>query len=274
MTPVTAALRIAHITDPHVARTPAWREYNAKRLLGQINYRLFRRRRHRESIAAAALRRLVDMQPDVVLLTGDITQHGLDAEFEAAERLFSILSDAGIPVALTAGNHDVYGDSDPKRLENLRQTLALGQAPDAHGILHLPGVEILLLEQSVPTPPFFSHGRQDEAELARASLAWAAPPDGVMRLVGGHYPVIDPHGGGLLHFRGLRQAEKLIAFCSERQVAGYFCGHNHKRFSAEMPGGCRQFAAPSLSAARSGTQSWVGVYECGPALPQPKELTP
>lgn len=271
---MAAAVRIAHITDLHVARTPSWGEYNAKRLLGQINYRLFRRRRHRESVAAAALRRLAEMKPDLALLTGDITQHGLDSEFAAAESLLSILADAGIPVALTAGNHDVYGDTPSERLERLRRFLASGLQPDAHGILRLPGVEILLLEQSIPTPPFFSHGRQNAAELARASLGWSGPPAGVMRLVCGHYPVIDPHGGGLLHFRGLRQAEKLIEFCRERQIAGYFCGHNHKRFSAEMPGGCLQFAAPSLSAVRGKARGWVGVYECGPDLPHPKELTP
>ncbi len=265
-------MRIAHITDLHVARSPAWGEFNAKRLLGRLNHLLFRRRRYRESVAAAALLRLVKQKPDLVVLTGDITQHGLNSEFDAAERLLSILSESEIPVVTVAGNHDIYGKSPTERLVEFRRNLARGVEPAADGIIRLPGVEILPLAQSIPTPPFFSHGRQSADELERAGAAWSAPPNGAMRLVCGHYPVIDPHGGKLLYFRGLRGAEALVEFCRACRVAGYFCGHNHKRFSASMPGGCMQYAAPALSAVRGRGREWASVYECGPEFEHPREI--
>ena len=265
-------MRIAHISDLHVARSPELGEYNAKRFFGYLNYRLFRGRRYQEDVAAAALMALLADPPDLVVLTGDITQHGLDIEFEAAERLLSVLSARNVPVIAVAGNHDIYGFANPERLETMLRRLALGLEPDRFGIYRFSGVELLPLAQGIPTLPFFSHGRQDQDELARGREAWAGPPDGTMRLVCGHYPVIDTHGGRLLYFRGLREAESLVNFCAEHRVAGYFCGHNHKRFAAGMPGGCMQYAAPALSAVRSAGREWVSVYECRPGDANPVEI--
>ena len=262
-------MRIAHITDLHVARPPAWGEYNVKRTFGWLNHLLFRRRRYRESVAAAALHRLAERIPDLVILTGDITQLGLDSEFAAAKRLLAIFGERHIPVVVVAGNHDVYGKSVPSCLSELRRASARDIFSGSDGIIRFPGVELLPLAQEIFTPPFFSYGRQDMDELIKASSAWSKPANKVMRLVCGHYPVIDAGGGRLRLFRGLRNAGALIDFCREHQVAGYFCGHNHKRFSVSMPGGCMQFAAPALSG-RGGSR--VSVYECGPEHKYPLEI--
>lgn len=267
-------MRIAHITDLHIARAPSFGEYNTKRALGYINYRLFRSRRYLEDIAEKALARLMagTHPPDAVLLTGDITQHGLEAEFLAAEHLLSGITRLGVPIIAVPGNHDIYGLSNHDALWALLHKIGKPLVPDTHGVYRLDGVEVLPLAQGIPTPPFFSHGRQNPEELDRARQAWAGPPKGVMRLVCGHYPVIDPHGGRLVYFHGLREADMLVDFCREHGVAGYFCGHNHKRFAAEMPGGCMQFAAPALSAVKNATTEWVSVYECTPDIPHPKDL--
>lgn len=262
-------MRIAHITDLHVARPPAFGEYNTKRVLGYINYRLFRSRRYREHVAEAALRRLMEERPpDLVILTGDITQHGLDVEFDAAEELLSIVTGGGVPVIAVPGNHDIYGHISPVRLDTFLRNISGSLECDENGVFRFDDVEILPLFQGIPTPPFFSHGRQKSAELSRAKTLWSDPPD-AMRLVCGHYPVIDPHGGRLVYFHGLRNAEKLIDFCRDHQVAGYFCGHNHKRFAAEMPGGCMQYAGPALSSVRHADREWISVYECRPGLKHP-----
>lgn len=262
---------IAHISDLHIARAPLLAEYNAKRLLGYVNYRLFRGRVYREYIAEEALAALAEDPPDLVFLTGDITQHGLLAEFDAAERLLSVLTRHNIPIIAVPGNHDIYGAATAEYLKAFIDRLSLAVREGGDGIIRLPGVEILPLEQGVQTLPFFSYGIQSEEELARAAVAWADPPNGVMRLVIGHYPVIDSHGGRLLYFRGLREASLLIDFCERHQVAAYFCGHNHTRYVAAMPGGCVQYAAPALSCVRQAAEEWISVYECDPALSRPVE---
>ncbi|MCD8138432.1 MAG: metallophosphoesterase [Planctomycetaceae bacterium] len=267
-------MRIAHISDLHIARSPTWGEYNPKRLLGYVNYRLFRSRLYQEQIARDALERLMVTPPDLVILTGDITQHGLDVEFDAAHQLLSPICESGIPIIAVAGNHDIYGHTNQLRLNRLLEHLAQPAMPDRRGIYRFPGVEVLPLSQGIPTPIFFSHGLQRSSDLRRAQELWCDPPNGVMRLVCGHYPVIDPHGGRLLYFRGLRQADKLVRFCAEHEVAGYFCGHNHKRFCAPMQGRCVQYAAPALSSVRSAGREWVSVYECGPELENPRDEGP
>ena len=262
-------MRIAHISDLHVARAPRFGEYNAKRLLGFVNYSLFRKRRYREHVAAEALAKLMENPPQLVILTGDITQHGLDAEFDAAEELLSVVTGRGIPVLAVPGNHDIYGRASQERLAAFLEAVLLGRYPDRQGVFHFDGVEVLPLFQGIPTPLFFSHGRQNSGELVKAREVWSDSPSGAMRLVCGHYPVIDPHGGRLLYFRGLRRAEKLVEFCRQHAVAGYFCGHNHKRFAAPMPGGCMQYAAPALSSVRHVDREWVSVYRCEPGMEHP-----
>lgn len=262
-------MRIAHISDLHVARPPAAPEFNLKRLLGYVNHRWFRGRRHSETVAAAAIGKLLDNPPDLVLLTGDLTQHGLDAEFAGARKLLAPLARIGVPVLTLAGNHDFYGSGEPESLRGLARDLAAGLEPDASGLFRFPGVELLALNQGVRTPPFMSYGRIDPAQLSRAGAAWAEPPRGVMRLACGHFPVIDAAGNPLSRFRGLRGAAEVVRFCRERQVAGYFCGHNHKRFVASMSGGCVQYAAPSLSLRKEAKEEWISVYRCGPELANP-----
>ncbi len=267
-------MRIAHISDLHVARSPRYAEYNPKRLLGYINHRLFRSRLYQERIAERALAVLMRTPPDLVLLTGDITQHGLDSEFDAAERLLSPVVEGGVPILAVSGNHDIYGCTNGTRLERFLGALLLGLRPDGRGVYRFDGVEILPLSQGVPTPVFFSYGRQNSGELRRAREDWSSPAEGVMRLACGHFPVIDSHGGRLLYFRGLRDSAKLIDFCGKHYVSGYFCGHNHKRYAVPMPGGCVQYAAPALSSVRHAGDEWVSVYECGPHVAHPVDRTP
>ncbi|MDR1520220.1 MAG: metallophosphoesterase [Planctomycetota bacterium] len=259
-------MRIAHLSDPHLARRPGWGELNLKRLLGFANQALIRGRRHSEARAAEAVRRLAASPPDLAILTGDIAQHGLASEFAAAEEMLAPLAAAGVPVLAVGGNHDFYGGAPPADLARLGRRLSLGLRAGSDGVVRLPGVEILLLEQAAPSWPFFSGGSQKLEELTRAAAAWAGPPEGVMRLAAGHYPVIDAPGLPPFFRSRLAGAEKLADFFRRTGVSGYFCGHRHLSRVTDLPGGCRQFMAPALPSAGS---AGVTIYECGSDLSHP-----
>lgn len=265
-------MRIAHISDLHISRRPFLGEFNLKRLLGYGNYLLFRGRRYREHVAMTALDKLAALAPDLVLATGDLTQHGLAGEFDVVAGLLDGFAEKRIPVIAVAGNHDIYGPVSRIAFDALRRRLAPDLRPDRHGIYRFPGVELLVLEQCIVSPPFFSHGRQSREELENAASAWSGEPGGVMRLVAGHYPVVDPHGGIFSFLHGLRKARMLADFCRDHHVAAYFCGHNHKRFVAEMPGGCIQYTAPALSDSRKAAFEWVSVYDCSAGNAHPVEV--
>lgn len=265
-------MRIAHISDIHIARPLTRDECNAKRLLGSANHCMFRKRRYAETAAQAALTILLEQAPDLVLLTGDLTQHGLPGEFDAARELLSPIVRLRIPLLAVPGNHDVYGGTENPALRALLRELAGGLAPDGDGVFRLGEVEILPLFQGIRTPLFCSHGRQNPQELAAADTAWRSPPEGVMRLAMGHYPLIGPGGRRLSRFRGLREGERLEQFCADRRVAGYFCGHLHGRFVTPMEGGGIQFAAPALSALKRPAEERVSVYLCGGGREYPVEV--
>lgn len=257
-------MRIAHISDLHAARPPGQDDMNCKRWLGWTNYRLFRRHGYMEQTAREAVCALAAQRPDLVLYTGDFTQHGLAAEFAAAAELLAPLAQGGSPVLCVPGNHDLYGAFLPQDYDVAVCRLALGVRPDAFGIYHMPGVEILMLDQAVASPPLCSWGRQTLASLDRARAAWAAPAGDALRIVCGHWPLRSASGGRLGLLRGLRGADRLEWFLEQTGVQAYFCGHDHIRYEVELHDGCRQYVAPALSGTVTANAGNAALYECSP----------
>lgn len=89
---------IAHITDIHVA-DPSWYQDPAERLW------IPRIRKHSQEIFERILADLVQMRPDHVVLTGDLTQTSKREEFQQARALID-RSMGGLPVTAIPGNHD------------------------------------------------------------------------------------------------------------------------------------------------------------------------
>lgn len=84
-------MRIAQITDLHIGFEPDNPdEHNSRRL-------------------AAVLSRLADLAPDLVLATGDLTEHGDAASYW---QLRVVLEASGLPFAMLVGNHDRRGPFD------------------------------------------------------------------------------------------------------------------------------------------------------------------
>lgn len=251
------AVRFAHISDLHVSRRPAWREYTAKRFVGYANFRINRRFRHQEERVAGAVGSMLTMELDAVLATGDMAQTGLPAEFDAILGLFAPLSKNGVPVLASDGNHDLYGSPSRVAWMRLQERLALGYRPDEFGVFRFPGVEILSLDQGTISPPFFSYGRVDNHVLDRALAGWERRSGDTVRVVCGHYPLVGEKGKTPHFFYGLKGAKKLLAFLHKVGAAAYLCGHHHKRFQYDLGGGVTQYVASSLS-----SDGRVDVFEC------------
>jgi 3',5'-cyclic AMP phosphodiesterase CpdA len=100
---------LAHLSDPHLGPLPQpdVRELASKRLLGYINWRRRRHRVHRADALDAIMRDLRGERPDHVVVTGDLVNIALPAEFAQARRW---LEGLGRPadVSVVPGNHDAY----------------------------------------------------------------------------------------------------------------------------------------------------------------------
>ncbi len=158
-------------------------------------------------------------RPDIVVITGDLTESGLDAEYA---NLSAILGRTlPMPVYVIPGNHD--------RRETLRDALA-----------HLPGVaahpdfvqytvedhpvRLIMLDTLVPGA---SHGELSAGQLEWLDQALAVQP-AKPTLVGMHHPpfvTFIPHMDKI----ALRNPEAIRSVIARhRQVQRIICGHHHR----------------------------------------------
>ncbi|MEU9200595.1 metallophosphoesterase [Streptomyces sp. NPDC048332] len=117
---------------------------------------------------------------DAVLVTGDIADHGAEAEYEEAARILA----APFPVLTCPGNHDAR--------PAYRKAL-LGEAPEdgpINRLHHVSGTAILMCDSTIP-------GR-DEGRLDTETVGWidstlTALPQDTPALIAFHQPPVTLH---------------------------------------------------------------------------------
>lgn len=183
--------------------------------------------------SAAGLRRCIDhlqalrRVPDLLLLSGDLTDNGVGAEYEALRELLAPLR---MPYHLLAGNHD--------RRDALRAVFAghpgIGNnGPICHA-LDLPGLRIVMLDSLV-------EGR-DDGDLDQDQLGWleqaldAVPA--IPALVVLHHPPVSSGYSVMdriaLAPQAAQRLGKIIA--AKPAVQAVLCGHLHRPLQARWQG--------------------------------------
>ena len=180
--------------------------------------------------ALARLRRLWPA-PDCVVITGDLTERGLPAEYE---RLRDLLAPVTVPVYLIPGNHDdraalrgVFGPVDG----------ACGPpVPDPASFVQYAvdlGAVRLVLHDS--TDPSRGGGVACADRLAALDALLAERPD-VPTVVAMHHPPFRTYVPLIdaMSYEGLADLAVLIR--RHPQVARVICGHVHRPITAEFAG--------------------------------------
>lgn len=173
-----------------------------------------------------ALRAVVRFQPrpEVVVITGDLTDCGLEDEYaNLAQMLRKHLS---MPVFVIPGNHDRRG--------NLREVLGHlpGVRSDPHYVQYAVEdypVRLVMLDTVVPGA---AHGELHAEQLEFLDRTLAAVPD-KPTIVGMHHP---PFACGLpqdaINLRNPAAFAAVIA--RHRQVERIICGHHHRPIIARV----------------------------------------
>lgn len=221
-------MRLVLIGDIHffTRRVQPWRLLN-KRLLGLASLLFSRQFRFDRALLEPVLRRAGQLQPDLILFTGDLTTTSLEAEFQAVQQVIRQHLN-GSPVLVVPGNHDRYTASAARArlLERFLGALVPESFPyfrKLAGRWHL-----LVLEAAQPTW-LSARGMIGAAQLeqTRRILEKLTADDGL--IIACHYPATLP--GHVRDPRGHRLADRqallrVLGLCPARQI--YVHGHVHE----------------------------------------------
>jgi 3',5'-cyclic-AMP phosphodiesterase len=202
---------ICQLTDLHV------------RPMGKSANRVVETNRFTERAFRAVAR--LSPRPDVVVITGDLTECGLDAEYAHLSQL--LRKWLPMPVFVIPGNHD-------------------RRVPFREGLRHLPGVtadphyvqfavddhavRLVMLDTLVPGA---GHGELRAEQLEFLDRTLAAAPD-KPTIVAMHHP---PFACGIAHMDriNLRNASEFAGVIARhRQVERIICGHHHRPIVARV----------------------------------------
>ena len=201
-----SAFTIVQLTDLHV-RPP-----------GLAAYRVC----ESTMLTERAMRAVARLRPDVVIITGDLTDCGLPSEYALVDAMIRRL--LRCPVHVIPGNHD-------RRTELLA---GLPGVPAEDGFIHYAvaagPVRLVMLDTVVPGA---GHGSLDGGRLGWLDRTLAADPV-TPTMIGMHHP---PFLCGIEHMDAINlrdSAEFADVVARHRQVRRIVCGHHHRPVVAQV----------------------------------------
>lgn len=227
-------VRIAQLTDIHVRD---WtdlrrRDFLGKRLTGWFNYRTKRHKEYSGAVLDDAVLALIDERPDLVVVTGDLSNLGLRSELVAARAVLQPIADAGIGICVIPGNHDYYVASSANG--QFEEVFAPWQQADARldgvypFVVRRGPVSVVCFNSAIPSPPMFAVGRLGEAQMLRAHTLVAAEHAAGQQLLFAvhHHATRAPHKR-VDTTRRLQDAPALRELARRYGAALIIHGHNH-----------------------------------------------
>ena len=202
-------------------------------------------------------------RPDVVVLSGDITQRARPAQFRAAKACVERL---GAPVLAIPGNHDIALFDLWARLTRPYARFSAVFGADLEPVFASP--DWLVVGVNTTRARRHKHGEVSAAQIERVARLLASASPRQLRVVVVHQPVavpLDSERHNLL--RGHAQATRAWAAAGADLVLG---GHIHLPFTLPLDGLARRLWAVQAGTAvsertRSGVPNSVNILRWGAA---------
>jgi Icc protein len=161
---------------------------------------------------------------DVVLVTGDLADHGLESEY--AELAAELKLD--VPVLVLPGNHDL---SAPLRAGLASYIDSPGEGHPVHQVHDVGEARFILLDTTVPGEDY---GLLPEGSLAWLDAALREPVDGPL-FIAFHQPPFELHHATMDQWM-LRTREPFAAVLEGKPVTALLAGHVHNAMSSMFAG--------------------------------------
>lgn len=166
-----------------------------------------------------------ELAPDVVVISGDLTQRARVGEFQEAAAFLEELPD--VPVVVTPGNHDIPVYRVWERLTDPFGNYRAHISEDLDTVTRIPGMTVVALNSASPYTAIVN-GRigPDQLDFARAAFA-SSPQDDVKLLVTHHHlaPAPDYEGDN-----PLPRAREILDRLTAMGVELILGGHLHRAY--------------------------------------------
>lgn len=208
----------------------------------------------RQNAAEALVRFADDLGPDVVVVSGDLTQRAKKREFAVVRTILDRLP--RVPCVVTPGNHDVPLFRVFERLFSPYRNWRSGVSPELNTVTRLDGATFVALNSSAPRRAIVN-GRVDpfQIELAREAFASTGPSD-IRALVIHHHFVPVPDG---TDGTPLPRAPELVEEFEDMGVDFVLGGHVHQTHVTTSSDLLGERAVPGIPLIACGTTtSWRG----------------
>jgi len=224
---------LAHLSDPHLPLPAGLQPLSVlnKRLLSLLSWHTKRCRDHLRETLDRLVADLHREAPDLIAVTGDLTNLGLDMEYRRARLWLDSLGDPA-RVMVIPGNHEAlvrgawqrggvhwrpYWQGDTLQPDVTRAFPTLRR----RGSLALIGVS-----SAIASPPGQAVGAVGDAQLERlAKILRKARAEGLCRVVLIHHPPLD---GTVSQRKSLRDGADLRALLAREGVELMLHGHSHR----------------------------------------------
>ena len=180
-------------------------------------------RPYRPAVGDAFVRLARTLEPDLVVVAGDLTQRARASEFRGVLDLLAGLPD--VPVVLTPGNHDVPLYRVWERLLDPYRNWRRFVSPDRDTVTRVPGVTVVALDSSAPRRAVVAgHLTAAQVRWAAARFAEAPRKDARLLVTHHHFVVTEDRLGG----RPLSGAADLLRAFEGMGVDAILGGHVHQ----------------------------------------------
>jgi 3',5'-cyclic AMP phosphodiesterase CpdA len=187
-----------------------------------------RARRFRLERLAGVVARIKKLEPDHILITGDLTTTALPSEFRAARLALADLLADPAKVTVLPGNHDRYSGGSVRQ-RRFEETFSSFAPPGPYPWLRRLDDETAILGLDPTRAHISARGYLPPEQLARARDLIFDPATRPRRLiVACHYPVVAPPAFTLeLALKRLSNAEEVRDWLAGIGPHMYCCGHVH-----------------------------------------------
>ena len=246
-------MRIAHFSDIHAG---SWIRgmsgYFDKRLLGAFNFLLRRKLNQNWNFVDLAVQKIKQIDPDIVICTGDIATIASNHEFtKAKDALTPLVEDTRFEFLFIPGNHDAY-INNRKCIKNLNKTFRflnrdrfdLDDLPRMHTF---KGTQFLLVDGATPGPFYSSAGVLTKDTQASIQQYLSNREKNQKLILIGHFPLFDKSGNPLSWRRRCHGNTLLQESLTNGAIDLSLCGHIHQEFARWEEKGSLEVSAGSLT---------------------------